>query len=363
MTLDDYPPRGTLADIAVANRVNVCFVDVGTDLDRAAVLMADAAGLNPSVPVVAVHSGNDPGLILRSLRLGASEFLFQPFEMAQMREALERLARLRREGHSQVPSAGRVYCVMPGKGACGASTLAVNLAFQARRIRAGRVLLADMDALTGMVSFLLKLKSSYSFADALLHAAEMDADLWKGLISNCQGFDVLLSPENPADAAGDGHDATPLIEYTRELYETVILDCPGPFGDWNLSVARSCDELLMVTTNELPALHCTRRSIAYLDQNGVDRMKIRLTVNRFSPGAGLGREAIETALHAEVFHLLPCDDAAVQKALMEGRPVRAGTGLGKAIAAMADRLAGREAKPKKSSLLGGLFSLFESSAS
>ena len=54
--------------------------------------------------------------------------------------------------------------------------------------------------------------------------------------------------------------------------------------------------------------------IAYLDQNGVEATKIRLVVNRYSAQVGLDRGAIETALHADVYHVLPSDYESVQKA-------------------------------------------------
>ena len=73
--LDGYPPRGVLSEVVSAQRPNVCFVDVGADLDRAGPVMAEAAALRPSLPVVAVHTGNDPDLILRCVRQGATEFL------------------------------------------------------------------------------------------------------------------------------------------------------------------------------------------------------------------------------------------------------------------------------------------------
>ncbi len=354
--VDAYPPPGALAEMVAVQKSNVCFIDVG-DADRAAPLIAEAASLSPPIPVVAVDSGNHPDVILRCLRQGASEFLSLPLEVPQVREALDRLERLRRDSRGY---SGKAYCVMPGKGACGASTLASNLAVNLKRLGTQKVLLVDLDPLTGTASFLLKLKSNYSFVDAMAHAADMDEDIWKGLVTPCQGFDVLLPPENPIDAFAEAGSPASLIEYARSLYEIVVVDTQRPYGDWGLSVARTCDEVLLVTTNELPALHCTRKAMAYLDQNGIDRMKIKLIVNRYSPQAGLSREAIETALHADVFHVLPSDYEAVQRALMDGKPVPAGTALGKSIATLSEQLTGRELKPKKGSLFGGLLSLFDS---
>ena len=358
--VDSYPRAGTLGEIMASHRPNLWLIDVGADPGKAVALIAEAAALKPRPSVVAVHTASDPDLIMRCLRQGATEFLQRPFDTGTVGESLERLARLRGPEHD--PAAGKVYCVMPGKGACGASTLATNLAVQFKRLEDGRLLLADLDPVTGTTSFLLNIRSNYSFVDALMHAHDLDDDIWKGLVTSYQGLDVLLSPENPADAVMDPPDPGALVDYMRSNYATVVLDARAPHGSWNLGLARECDELLMVTTNELPALHCTRRAITYLDQNGVEASKIRLIVNRYSPHVGLSREAIETALHCDVFHVLPSDYEAVQKALMEGRALGSGSALGKSLIELAARLRGRQPEARKTSLLSGLFSLFDTAS-
>ena len=74
---------------------------------------------------------------------------------------------------------------MPAKGGCGASTIASNLAYQMKR-GDKRILLADLDPLAGTLSFLLKIKSNYSFMDALARSHDIDADLWKAVVTSRQ---------------------------------------------------------------------------------------------------------------------------------------------------------------------------------
>jgi len=81
-------------------------------------------------------------------------------------------------------------------------------------------------------------------------------------------------------------------------------------------------------------------------------------VNRYLRDVGLSREVIGTALHTEVFESLPSDYEAVQKALMEGKPILSSTSFGKGIVQLADRLGGRQQEMKKAPSLGGLFGLF-----
>ncbi len=61
--------------------------------------------------------------------------------------------------------------------------MACNLAFQWKRHGAKRILLADLDMLAGTMSFLLKIKSTYSFLDVSQRAHELDADLWNAMVT------------------------------------------------------------------------------------------------------------------------------------------------------------------------------------
>lgn len=352
--LSSYPTRQQLSEALASETPNLCFLEVGEQRDTALGLIPDLLRLDPKLPIIAVLSKNDPELVLRCLRQGASDFLIEPFTSEQMAAALHKIARLQ---PSQPVSAGKVYCVMPAKGGCGASTVASNLAYQMKR-GDKRVLLADLDPLAGTLSFLLKIKSNYSFMDALARSQDIDADLWKAVVTNRQGVDILLSPEVMAEGMSDLKDASSIIEYARGTYDYVVLDTDGVYGDWNLSQANLADEILLVTTNELMALQATQRALGYLDSNNIGRFKIRLVVNRYDRHTGLSKDVIGTALHSDIFHIIPTDYEAIQKSLMEGKPLTPATSFGKSVVGLVDRLAGAAEAPKKNGSLSGLKSLF-----
>jgi pilus assembly protein CpaE len=249
---------------------------------------------------------------------------------------------------------------MPAKGGCGATTLAANLAFQFKKMGTKRVLLADLDMLAGTLSFVLKIKSTFSFLDTLHRASELDQDLWNAMVTEVNGVDVLLAPEMMLDGANAVTNPSPVLDYARQAYDMVVVDCGGPYGEWNLNLARAAGELLLVTTNELPALQAAQRALSYLDSNRVGRWKIHLLVNRYLRDVGLSRDVIGTALHTEVFEALPSDYEAVQSALLDGKPIPSNRALGKAIAQLAERLGGHTKKEpaKKSSSFGSLLKLF-----
>jgi hypothetical protein len=60
---------------------------------------------------------------------------------------------------------------------------------------------------------------------------------------------------------------------------------------------------------------------------------------------------------------MPTDYEAIQKALMEGKPLAPTTNFGKSVIGLVDRLAGSSEAPKKGSSFSGLLSLFSRTSS
>jgi pilus assembly protein CpaE len=351
-----YPAPTNLSELPLNSTPSVCFLDVSSDQKTALAVLTAMAALKANVHIVVLVEEADPNLILQCLRCGAQEFLTRPFTQDQLRQVLEKLSRL---SPSLSVERGRITAIIPAKGACGATTLASNIAVHYKRISEGRVLLADLDPLTGTVSFLLKLKSTYSFLDALQHAESLDADLWKGLVSPSQGIDVLLPPENPVDSIQGLRSAAPILDFARRMYDHVVVDVGSIYGDWTVSIARAADEVLVVSTNELPALQATSRGLLYLESAGVQRHKTKLILNRFNKDSGLNKEMIEMALHTEVHHMVPSDYENVQRALLDGKVIPTTTVFGKSLLALSQGLLGKTAKDPeaaKKTSTGGVFS-------
>jgi len=353
-----YVEGAALPSLIEGHAVTLCFLDVGTDRELALSLVPVLRDLG--VPVVALHTANDPDLILSCMRQGAVEFLYPVFSAQQVQSALDRLAKRAHNVKVQARSGGQVFGLMHGKSGSGNTTIACSLAFQLAALNFRKVLLADLDPLTGTIAFLLKLNSNYSFVHTLTNSSRMDENLWRGIVTSCRGVDVLLSPEMPVDLVYEPADVAAMVNYWRQSYEYVILDIPGPHSQWGLSLAKLCDELLLVTTNELPAVHATQNTLACLEHHGVSKSKIKLIINRYNTEIGLSSESLETALELKVFQHLPSDFESVQKALMEGKPIPSTTKVGKSIAELAEKLTGRTGSQKKHSLFGGLFSAFQS---
>jgi pilus assembly protein CpaE len=346
----------TRLDRPGAHLPGACFLEVPARPQGALALLARLTGPAFRIPTVVVMPHENHEIALRSLRTGACGCLVYPVDDEQLLPVLPRLGDLAQAGTGR--EGGRVVCVMPARGSSGASTLAATLAFHAARTGAGRVLLADLDLLAGTLGFMLKLSSPHSAADALSHAAELDADLWKGLATPCRGVDVLLAPEDPLACEPEAAGAGLLLEYARRNYGLVVLDSGGAFAPLGLELARWSDDVLLVTTGDVGILHGAARSLSYLQTEARARDATKVVLSRWRREAGMDRDMIGSALGQEVFAVLPHDPQVTEDALLDGRPVAPGSALGRGVADLAARLFERTPAAPATTAARGWRSLF-----
>jgi pilus assembly protein CpaE len=192
--------------------------------------------------------------------------------------------------------------------------------------------------------------------DAVLDWKRMDEDLWRRLTVPASGIDVLLAPDNPSTRIEVGRQiAGELAAFWRERYDVVVVDTPDVHVATESGFAAIADQVLVVTTNELAALHATRRAIDYLDQSLRERSRIRLIVNRYVPATGIRHEDLKTALQVEPFAMLGNDYESMQTALLEGKPAPPGSRFGLGIQALARQLRGETGAGKKAAFSFSLF--------
>jgi Mrp family chromosome partitioning ATPase len=93
---------------------------------------------------------------------------------------------------------GKVLGFLSVKGGCGASTIACHLAAELGRLsaqRGERCLLADLDLQSGIVGFLMKVKSPYSVLDAVQNLHRLDVSYWNALVSaEWPGLEIVAAP-------------------------------------------------------------------------------------------------------------------------------------------------------------------------
>ncbi|MEO7145150.1 MAG: hypothetical protein ABI165_16760, partial [Bryobacteraceae bacterium] len=319
---------------------DIVLLDLASSPDTAADLIRFVTSLKPPVHVVGLHRTKDSDAILKSLRAGASEFLYAPFDLAIQQEAITRLRRLVKPEVSAPAESGNVAVFSSAKPGSGASTLATQTAFALKRLTGKRILLADFDLMGGTIGFYLKVSHSYSLIDALQHAEHLDTALWSSLAVHCGGVDILPAPGAPYAEPVDGSRLSLVLNYAQRFYDWVIVDLPAIFYRMSLMTISESDRVFLVSTSELPSLHLARKAINLLGQLGFPKERFQIVVNRVNKRDGIGAADMEKLFNCPVHASLPNDYFSLHRVVTLGQPLTGDGDLEKAIENLAGRLSG-----------------------
>jgi len=342
-----YPAPGAALSSGLA------IVDVSSD-PVAAIAALKAFADRPACATIAVLQDKDVSLMLTCLRNGALDLIVPPLGEEQIAAAVDRVRERRPEAFIGAASA-RVLAFVATPGGSGATTVCQSVAFAwKRKFPTTRILIADLDPLTGIQGFLLKLKCPYSFLDVLRRSDTVDPDLWKGTVVSRSGIDLLLAPEQGTPFGVEPPDTGPLLEYARKNYDVVVFDTGGPYGRWASRNIAAADDVLLVTSPDQRGSYSTARAARYLGGVGVQRECLRVLVNRVNRKAGFvsGPWPEELDQASELLY----NDPSVSQAVMDGRPVAAGSSLSLQCSSVVEKLCGL-APRRAPTLMDRLFSV------
>lgn len=334
-------PTGNGLEIRLRQlKPDVVLIEAATNLDAACDLIRTCAASQPPVLTVGLHRTNESAAVVTLLRAGAVEFLHAPFDPAEQREAVARLRRLRQPEPDMPQTLGKVIVFSAAKPGAGSSTLATHTAHAIRKATGKRVLLCDLDLENGTIGFYLKAQCPQSVLEALYRADRLDAGLWSSFTVNVSGIDVLPAPDQPVSTPIDPAKLHDLLEYARLLYDWIVLDVPAVFHRTALLAVSESDQTYVVSTSDLASLHLARKAINLLVQVGFGKDRYQIVMNRMSNRDEIGGSDIEKIFNCPVYASLPNDYFALHRVISLGQPLAMDCELGRAIAALAMRVAG-----------------------
>ena len=112
-----------------------------------------------------------------------------------------------------------------------------------------------------------------------------------------------------------------ILEGLRSHFDYVVVDTWHAVEDATLAMMELADNLLLVTTPEVPALSTARRFLDMLKSYPHLRHKPQLVVNRHPSKGGVALDEIEQSLGLQRLATVPSDGAVMTLAINEGIPV------------------------------------------
>jgi pilus assembly protein CpaE len=349
-------PESRYLDEIMALDCDVFLIDLDGDVEQALALIENICSRETSATVMAISSSNDSGLLIRSMRAGAREFLPWPLVADTIVEALGRTTDRREKNHQH--AVGKVLVFVGAKGGSGVTTVATNFAVALTKENAGRVVVVDMDVQLGEVALGLGLTPQFSILDALRNENRLDSDFLMTLLArHTSGLAVLASPEQYTSYTPPSSSLHRLFGILRHDFAFVVVDAGTAGGGIEETLLDLADTVYLVTEVSIPALRNARRVMSFMA--GRERnAHLEVILNRFNAKeTEIDENSATKALGRPVDWKIPNDYQSVRTAENTGVPLAMKPSpISRVMDRMAVNAAGRPAQTvKKSKTLRGLF--------
>jgi pilus assembly protein CpaE len=217
---------------------------------------------------------------------------------------------------------GQVITVFSPKGGVGKTTLAVNLAMTLSRGGARKVCLVDLDLAFGDVAITLQLFPARTIADAVHLQSGLDFTVLEPLLTDYnETLSALVAPVQP-----DAKDTIPaalvgrILNLLKGHFDHVVVDTSPAFDEYVLQAFDETDELLLVTTLDVPTLKNVKVAVETLDLLNFPKPKRHLVLNRADDKVGLSPEKVESTLGMKIAAAIPTSSQ-VAHATNSGEPI------------------------------------------
>ncbi|PWK59412.1 pilus assembly protein CpaE [Roseicyclus mahoneyensis] len=223
-----------------------------------------------------------------------------------------------------------IFAVQGLAGGTGASTLAVNLAWELASIdkqKAPSVCLMDLDLQAGTVSTFLDLPRRDMVIELLQDAQSMDADAFKQALLGYEGkLSVFPAPPVllPLDVIGP-EEVEALLNLATQCFDIVIVDMPHTLVMWTETVLNRADVYFATMEMDMRSAQNAMRFLRALREEGLPAEKLNFVLNR-APGLtdlnGKSRvKKLAESLGVKISTQLPDGGKAVAQAGDHGEPL------------------------------------------
>ncbi|GLB62979.1 hypothetical protein NCCP2495_08570 [Dietzia sp. NCCP-2495] len=275
----------------------------------------------PWISVVLVSIQPD-SLALAALRAGACDVVHTDSDQQELGTALHRALELSRSISQAGPGdpattgntdgRGRVISVVSPKGGVGKTTVASNLAVGLARSAPHSTVLVDLDVQFGDVATALNLDPEYTLLDVVRGPAVQDSMVLKTFLSQHEtGLYAVCGPSSPADADSvTSADVATLLKTLASEFRYVVVDTAPGLDDHALAAIDQTDELILMTSLDVPGVRGLRKELAVLRDLGIALDRRHVLVNFADSHSGLTKADVEATIDTRVDMVLPRSRAA-----------------------------------------------------
>lgn len=310
--------------LAVTPEEHAVVLGPGVDLEAAASLADNLRVTRPALSVILIRRRVDTSVLAEALRSGMREVV-EERDLTGLGEAIRKAHQVYRAvtgpaSHSE--AVGRLITVFSPKGGVGKTTIAVNLAVALAARGTHQVCLVDLDLGSGDIAITLQLFPARTIADAVALENQMEFSGLEPLLTpHRRGFSTLVAPVQP-----DAKDTIPasliarILSILKSRFDYVVVDTSPAFDEHVLQAFDETDDLLLVTTLDVPTLKNVKIACETLDLLNFPKAQRHLVLNRADDKVGLSPQKVESTLDMKIAQSIPTSSE-VANATNAGDPI------------------------------------------
>ena len=287
----------------------------------------------PFVQIVVLSVQSDANYMRRAMMAGATDFLTKPPTIDELTSAIRRAGLKAHSERAKITATagmqsgrvgmpvtgnalgriGRIITVYSPKGGSGCTMLATNLALCLNNEDTS-VILVDGSLQFGDVAVFLNEQGKFSVADLAVRVDELDAEVVESVVvkHSQSGIRILPAPIRPeyADTVS-GEQFSKILDFLRQMYAYVIVDTASALNDITLNAIDSSDLVILLATQDIPAIKNTRLFLDVADAFGLDRRRVLFVMNRYDKRIGITPEKVGENLKQEIDAVIPLEERVI----------------------------------------------------
>ncbi|MCK0142382.1 AAA family ATPase [Aliiroseovarius sp. F20344] len=316
-------------------------LDDQDEADLSAVATVIKAALERDIKVIVIAEEVSPIALHQLLKLGAEEFVPYPLPDGALHDAIKRMREkdiappvnqepervaTKNTGNKEAV----IFAVQPMAGGTGATTLAVNLAWELTQMKGNtppRVCLLDFGLQFGSTATYLDLQRRDVVYELLSDTEMMDQEIFmQALLPYGDHLHVLTAPPDmlPLDMVTP-EDIERIVEMARTNFDYVIIDMPNTLVQWTETVLQAAHVYFVTLELDLRSAQNTLRMIKALRAEELPVEKLRYVLNRapkFTDLSGKSRvKRLAESLDISIELMLPDGGKQVSEAGDHGAPL------------------------------------------
>lgn len=298
--------------------------------------------LNSYTQIVILSVQGDPNYMRRAMLAGARDFLTKPPTVDELTAAVRRAGKMAQDEKAKLPAPaqgggvgltagtvslnGKIIVVYSPKGGVGTTTVATNLGVTLHSNETP-VVLVDGNLQFGDIAVFLNEQGKNSVVDLAPRVDELDPEVVESVLLTHQtsGIKLLAAPTRPEYAESvSGEQFAKVLQYLKRMFAYVVVDSSSILTDIVLAALDSSDVLILLTTQEIPAIKDARILLDVLDVLNIDRQRVMFVMNRYDKRIGITPEKISESFKLEFASVLPFDERVVIPSINRGIPFMLG---------------------------------------